>query len=216
MIRYSDKTVQKEFLDQLVCGNYSECLAMAENYIEKGFSIQELYEDIFKNSLYEIGELWEHNKISVATEHLASAIVESLLNEFYSRILINKSGTQKAMLACVENEFHQIGIKMVNDVFEMNGWDVQFLGANAPIEKIVKLSKVFKPDVFAVSFSLFFNLPNLEKTIERLNEEFPHIPILIGGQAFRHGGQELLLKYINVIYKPDLQSTENFIKSLNL
>lgn len=56
-----------------------------------------LYETIIKKALYEVGELWEYNKISVATEHLASAIVEGILNEFYFKIIssdkINKTVT---------------------------------------------------------------------------------------------------------------------------
>ena len=50
-------------------------------------SIKIIYEKLFKISLYKIGELWEYNKISVATEHLASAIVESILNENYLQII---------------------------------------------------------------------------------------------------------------------------------
>jgi hypothetical protein len=33
--------------------------------------------------------MWESGKISVATEHFASAIVEALLNTLYSRIISN-------------------------------------------------------------------------------------------------------------------------------
>jgi len=48
-----------------------------------------------------------------------------------------------------------------------------------------------------------------------IRKEFPELPILVGGQAFRHGGQDVLLKYKNVIYKPDLKSTELFIRNFN-
>ena len=48
-----------------------------------------------------------------------------------------------------------------------------------------------------------------------IRKEFPELPILVGGQAFRYGGQDILLKYENVIYKPDLNSTKLFIRNYN-
>lgn len=38
-----------------------------------------MYQDLVQRSLYEVGELWERGHVSVATEHLATAITESLL-----------------------------------------------------------------------------------------------------------------------------------------
>lgn len=205
----------KEFLHLLLSGNRLKCSELANNYLNNGVSIKILYETILKKALYEVGELWEYNKISVATEHLASAIVERILNELYIQIISSVKINKTVIVACVENEFHQIGIKMISDLFEMNGWNSYFLGANTPTNELISFSKTIKPDVFAISISIYFHLPELEKMILILRKEFPELPILVGGQAFRHGGQDILLKYENVIYKPDLNSTELFIKNFN-
>jgi methanogenic corrinoid protein MtbC1 len=205
----------KEFLQLLISGNRSKCSELARNYLNKGGSIKELYETIFKKALYEVGELWEYNKISVATEHLISAIVEGILNELYSNISSGYKINKTVIVSCVEDEFHQIGIKMIGDVFEMNGWNAYFLGANTPTNELISFAKILHPDIFAISLSIYFHLPVLEKMIPAIRKEFPELPILVGGQAFRHGGQDVLLKYENVIYKPDLNSTELFIKNFN-
>ena len=206
----------KEFLNALLSGNRSKCSDLANNYLNNGISIEVLYETIIKKALYEVGELWEYNKISVATEHLASAIVEGILNELYIKIISTDKINRTVIVACVENEYHQIGIKMISDVFEMNGWNAYFLGANTPTNELISFSKTIKPDIFAISLSIYFHLPILEKMIPDIRKEFPELPILVGGQAFRIGGQEVLLKYENVIYLPDLISTELFIKKYNL
>ena len=205
----------KEFLNALLSGNRSKCSDLANNYLNNGISIEVLYETIIKKALYEVGELWEYNKISVATEHLASAIVEGILNELYIKIISSDKINRTVIVACVENEYHQIGIKMISDVFEMNGWNAYFLGANTPTNELISFSKTIKPDIFAISLSIYFHLPILEKMIPIIRKEFPELPILVGGQAFRHEGQDVLLKYENVIYKPDLNSTELFIKNFN-
>jgi methanogenic corrinoid protein MtbC1 len=209
------KGTHNEFLNALLSGNRSKCSELVKNYLNNGVSIEVLYETIIKKALYDVGELWEYNKIGVATEHLASAIVEGILNELYLKIISSDKINKTVIVSCVENEFHQIGIKMISDVFEMNGWNAYFLGANTPTNELISFSKTIRPDVFAISLSIYFHLPILEKMIPIIKKEFPELPILVGGQAFRHGGQDILLKYENVIYKPDLNSTELFIKDFN-
>jgi hypothetical protein len=45
--------------------------------------VKSLYKDLFQKSLYRVGEVWEFNRISVAREHLATAITEGFLNLIY-------------------------------------------------------------------------------------------------------------------------------------
>lgn len=157
--------------------------------------------------------MWEYNKISVATEHLASAIVEAILNQLYFDIISNKKNGKTVIAACVENEFHQIGIKMISDIFEMNGWNALFLGSNTPVFELISFIKLKNPNLLAISLSLYFNIPSLEKMIQKVQIEFPNLPILVGGQAFHHGGNEIILKYNNVVFQPDLNSTEIYINN---
>ncbi|WP_372772176.1 B12-binding domain-containing protein [Mangrovibacterium sp.] len=203
----------KEFLRSLLAGNHLLCSEQVQAYLGRQISIKELYENIFAKALYDVGELWEFNKITVATEHLASAIVESILNQLYFEIISNKKNSKTVVAACVENESHQIGIKMVSDVFEMNGWNALFLGANTPTSELVRFVNANKPDALAISLTIYFNLPALEKMIQRVQNEFPDLPILVGGQAFRHGGKDVVLNYDNVEFLPDLNSLELFIKN---
>lgn len=205
--------LDKEFLDALILGNYSQCSALAHSYLANQNSIKELYEYIIKKSLYNVGELWEYNKISVSTEHLASSVVEAIMNQLYLEIISTERNEKTVVAACVENEFHQIGIKMISDVFEMNSWNALFLGSNTPTADLLSFIKLRNPDLVAISLSLYFNLPSLEKMIQKVQKEFPNLPILVGGQAFLHGGEDVLLKYDNVVYKPDLNRTEVFIKN---
>jgi methanogenic corrinoid protein MtbC1 len=44
-----------------------------------GFGLKVLYVQVFQRAMYRVGELWEHQRISVAVEHLATAIVERML-----------------------------------------------------------------------------------------------------------------------------------------
>lgn len=210
-----DEKLQSDFLKLLIEGNRLKCAEFIQNCSESGISIFDIYEKILKDSMYKVGELWEYNKISVATEHLASAIVEAILNDFYSKIISKEKTNKTVIVACVESEFHQIGVKMISDVFEKNGWNAFFLGSNTPTNDLMIFIRKVKPDLIAISLSIYFHFPILEEMIQRIRNEFPETLILVGGQAFLHGGIEIISNYKNVIYQPDINSTELFINTLN-
>jgi methanogenic corrinoid protein MtbC1 len=209
------KNFNNEFLEYLIKGNRKKCTDYIQNCILEELSLLQIYEWVLKQTLYEIGELWEYNKISVATEHLASAVVESLLGDLYEKIITNKNNGKKVIVSCVEHEPHQIGARMVADVFEMNDWDVYFLGANTPTKDIIELANIYNPNILAISTSLYFHIPILLKMLKEIRDLFPDLKVLIGGQALNNGISNDLPLFPNIHYLPDLFELESFLKRIN-
>ena len=85
---------------------------------------------LFQPALYRIGELWERNEITVAGEHLATAIIRTLMVECYMSAKFKKPVRRKALLAGVEQNRHVLGLRMVADAYCLAGWSVQYLGAD--------------------------------------------------------------------------------------
>lgn len=210
----ADTINNRLFLESLLKGDRAYCSEVIRNELKHNTSVFDIYEKLIKKSMYEIGELWEFNKISTATEHLASAIIESILNEIYPALIKVENGTNSVVLACVEKEMHQIGIKMVNDVFEMNGWRTYYLGTNTPTPALLKFTKEIYPTLLALSVSLYFHLPVLEKMLQQIINELPDLKVFVGGQAFRHGGQDVVTQYKNVIYLQDLNRLDHYLKNI--
>lgn len=202
------------FLESLLKGDRAYCSELIKNELKNNRSVCDIYEKLIKKSMYKIGELWEFNKISTATEHLASAIIESILNEIYPALVTEDKRDRSVVLACVEKEMHQIGIRMVNDVFEINGWRTYYLGTNTPTSALVKFTKEVNPTLLAISVSLYFHLPALEKMLQQINEEIPGLSVFVGGQAFRHGGRDVVARYSHVTYLSDLNSLDYYVKNL--
>jgi methanogenic corrinoid protein MtbC1 len=174
------------YLENLLHGNREKCAEISLQYVNETSSVQQLYEDVFKPALYEVGKLWEHNKISVASEHLATAITERIMNELYEKIAAVTPINKKVVLACVENEQHQVGIKMAADIFELHGWESFFLGTGIPLKELISFIEEVDPQVIAISLSVYFNFKNLIKTLDILEEKFPGKKIIAGGQAFNY------------------------------
>jgi len=200
------------YLEALLAGNRAECTRIVQELMRQGIVIRELYTGLFQRSLYAVGELWESNKITVAREHLSTAITEGLLNLVYPELFKGDRRNKKIVVSCAANEFHQVGGKMVADICEMNGWDAYFLGANTPLEHMLSFVDDVKPDLAGLSLSIYFNMPSLKESIEAMQAHFPRLDILIGGQAFRWGGSEIVKKLKNIDLIHSLDILEKTIK----
>lgn len=210
-----DKETYDAFRDGLLQGNRMICMHLVQDLLEKqNIPVADLYENLFQASMYEIGALWEANKISVATEHMATAIIESLLPLIYPHLFRQDYKGLKAVISCTPNEYHQVGAKMVADFFEIHGWDACFLGANTPVPDMIKMIREKKPEVLGLSLSIYFSLNRLIYVLEEVRKHFPELLVLVGGQAFRHGGQEALEDFAPIAYVQSLKELETWMQRL--
>ncbi len=179
------------YQSNLLSGSRSACTQIVADLIHTDLSIKDLYVHLFQRSMYEMGTLWEQNKISVATEHMCTAITESLINMCYPLIFSAEHCGKKAVITCTPGEYHHIGARMVADHFELHGWDGYFLGANTPTNELIRFIREHQPDLLAISMSVYFNLPNLKTLVDKIQREYPDLTILLGGQGFRWGGTDV-------------------------
>ena len=207
-----DEKVYQKYMNALLAGKRQECREVVTELLDRHLEIKEIYTGLFQRSLYQVGELWETNQITVANEHLATSITESLLNLVYPSIFAIERKGKKAVISCSANEFHQVGGRMVADIFELNGWDSHFLGANTTKEDLVRFIHDEQPDVLGLSLSILSNINHLKRCMEMVRGNFPNLDILIGGQAFRWGGTDLIKQYEAAEYISSLHDLEEKIK----
>jgi methanogenic corrinoid protein MtbC1 len=182
---FSQEETYRRYLDGLLTNNRQQCQECFELWLAATPELQSIYDDLVRRSLYEVGELWEQGKISVATEHMATAISESLLNLTYPRLFAQPRNGKSVVVSCVANEHHQIGGKMVADIFELHGWRGYFLGANTPVADLIAFIEDKQPDAVALSLAIVLNLDRLNRTVAEIHSAFPKLPVVVGGQALR-------------------------------
>lgn len=209
-----NKYLVTKYLNALLEGKRKEAGKICLDFIKTGKSFKELYEHIMKPALYEVGKLWEQNKISVATEHLATAITEGIMNTFFADIIPDKYNGKKVVLTCVENEEHQVGVKMVADVFEMNQWESFFLGTGFPTSELIKFIKEVQPDIIAISLTVYFNFKKLKQMLSQLKSEFPETKLVIGGQALTRLSDKDFAEWKDITYINDLNELDTLLKHL--
>lgn len=201
----------KEYMTALLDGDKVRCNRVVHELLEQKVDIKDIYVNIFQRSMYQIGNLWQHNKISIATEHLATVITESLLNLIYPILFSTRRTGKKAVVCCVTEEYHQIGGKMVADLFEFHGWDGYFLGANTPLSALADFINEKQPQLLGLSLSIPDNRVYLEEILRVIRHQFNKLDIIVGGQAFLYGAGDILEKYPDVRYISGLNELENKI-----
>ena len=180
------KEIQESFLSFLLDGDFASCLSMSEQIVQTPEQIKNFYIQVIQPSLYGIGTLWEKGKISVAEEHLASAIVGRITANIYTRFRRKRGGKGKILVTSAPNEFHEIGSRILADLLEFDGWDVFYLGANTPKKELFKLIKKIRPKILAISVCMPFNIDRATDIISSLksDKEISKIKVIVGGIAF--------------------------------
>jgi MerR family transcriptional regulator, light-induced transcriptional regulator len=169
----------------LLAGHPREALAVMDRCIDGGHSLVDVELHIIQPSLYNIGEEWQANRVTVAKEHMATAIALSVMTIGLLRSAPPATLGKRALLACVEGNDHTVGLRMVADAFQLAGWDVQYLGANMPTAAIIRQAADWQPDLVGLSVSFAQQLRVVRDVImqlrERLGEARP--AVIIGGHA---------------------------------
>lgn len=186
------------FYNNLIEGNKNNCSDIVNSLLEEGVDLTDIYVNLFQKSLYRIGKLWDSSKLSIPEEHLATNIISFLIEKYSPSPVITRD--EKAIVTCIDKEFHEIGAKMVAKIFELNGYKTYYLGASVPTKEVIKFIRQIDPQVIAISWSLYLNLARFLDVLDSITKMFVNKKIYVGGQALADNSEQLLKKYINVYH----------------
>ena len=171
----------------LRAGDRRRALAVVDEARAAKLDLATLYLEVFQPSLREMGRLWQENEITVADEHLATAITQIAMGRLYVEFCSSAKPNGRTLLAaCGADERHELGLRMVCDLLELEGWDARFLGAAVPDDDLVAMVLEHRPDALALSASIAPHLPPLRATIQAVRAACgAAVPyIIVGGRPF--------------------------------
>ncbi|HEY5735974.1 MAG TPA: cobalamin-dependent protein [Nitrosopumilus sp.] len=173
---------KKRLYKKLTEGDIEETVKIYEEYV-KIFNEADFFDKILKPVMYDIGNDWANNKISIATEHVASNIAQTLVKI----IMDNVSGkaNKKKVLICVPlGEEHHLGCDVLETYLSIKGFKVYNIGTSIPTESIMSFIENNNPDIVLLSITLQDNLSAGQRLVKKIREKH-NIPILIGGGAMQ-------------------------------
>ncbi len=176
----------QSYLDVLLAGDSRAASALVLDAVAGGLPLEDVYVDVFQVTQQELGRLWQMNRISIAEEHYCTAATQLVMSRLYPLIFSTRRVGRRIVVACVADELHEIGARMVADLFEIRGWDSFYLGASAPTGSVVSTVVARRPHVVAISATMGHHVGTVAALIEaiRARPEVAAVPILVGGRPF--------------------------------
>jgi methanogenic corrinoid protein MtbC1 len=175
----------KTYLNLVLAGQPREATDLVVRAADTGTPIRDIYLNVFQPTQREIGRLWQTNQISVAQEHYCSNITERAMGLLYSRFAPAPARHGRRLLAtCVGTELHALGIRMVADFLEAEGWTTIFLGANTPSSVIIRTLRQERIDLLALSATMTYHVGVIARIISTLRAEANNVKVLVGGYPF--------------------------------
>ena len=173
-------------LSYLFEGSWQKAAEILSSSLEQGPEPERNYQERVQAVMYRTGALWEEGKISVAQEHLATSTMDRVMAYSYEKRLGAEPTKGRALVACPEDELHELGGRMVADMLEADGWDCTFLGANVPRAELTHMATHISPHIICLSATIPYHLNNLRNTIGtmRQQEALEDVRIMVGGLAF--------------------------------
>jgi MerR family transcriptional regulator, light-induced transcriptional regulator len=108
-------------------------------------TVETVLREVVLPYLRALGERWERGDVSVTQEHFASNVIRGRLAGL-ARGWGHGHGP-RAILACVPGELHDIALLAFGIVLNRNGWRIEYLGANTPLDDLIRLVQAQRPDL---------------------------------------------------------------------
>lgn len=179
----SIEDLRERFVRAQLAGDRREAVRLVvDEGLRQGAPLDALQDEVIGAAQRELGARWEHHEISIAQEHMATAIAQLTLAALFERAPAGPRVHKTLLIACVEGEQHDVPARLVADVLELAGFDVRYLGASVPHAQLVEAALRERPDAIGLSVTTSYNLPALHTAIARLRA-VGAAPVFVGGLA---------------------------------
>ncbi|KAB2909303.1 MAG: cobalamin-dependent protein [Ignavibacteriales bacterium] len=200
-----------DFLNSLVLGDKHRCREIFVSLANEGCELEDIYINLIQRALYKIGRMWENGEISIAEEHIASNISEYLVDISLSYFETAPPCGRSIIITGIDKDFHDIGARMVTNLFELHGWSTRFLGGNTPKKDVLNMIKHLKPNLVGITYCMYINFLRFIEMLDEITSLFPDQKIIVGGQGLSYDENNSLAKYENVTATNSIEEIKKFI-----
>ena len=133
--------------------------------------------------LHAIGQGWREGTLSVAHEHLASAVFRRVLGWIMATYEVGTTAP-RLVVATPPRQLHELGAMLVAAAAAAEGWGVTYLGPDLPGADVLGAARQVGARAVALSVVYPADDPELPAELERISRELPPgVALLVGGGA---------------------------------
>jgi MerR family transcriptional regulator, light-induced transcriptional regulator len=130
------------------------------------FTVETVLRDVILPYLHDLGERWQRGEASVAQEHFASNVLRGRMASL-ARGWGHGQGP-RAILACPPGELHDLPLLAFGIALNRNGWRVGYLGADTPIDDLVRTAAATRPDLVVLAATTPERFDGMARALSRL------------------------------------------------
>lgn len=190
---YKDKSSQakysyEDYFISLLNGDINELLTICSTFLEKGMDYIQFYKNIIERSLTDIGVLWEKGEIDIWQEHFVSENSIKLMEILFPRNIQNNKDGKTIIGITGGAEMHNIGLRMVCNIFQLSRWNAIYLGSHLPTQNILNSIKETRPKAIALSVTQTYHIESTQNLISAIRQVYKKDSpsIILGGAAFKN------------------------------
>ena len=135
--------------------------------------------DVFQR----IGEGWRTGRISIAREHVATAIAAHLVEGLNATLPDRRSGAPEVILCVPEGETHTLALVLAEGLLRRGGFRPTNLAGTAPTAAVVAFVVERQPKVVLISVTQPIYLGAAGALANRLKAACPSVRVVLGGQG---------------------------------
>jgi len=142
--------------------------------------LEQAFSEVIVPALRWVGDAWHAGHVSVAQEHAVTAKVRAR----FDQLLADARGAVRgvAVLAGAPGEQHDLGLLMLAVLLRGDGWHVEYLGANTPVEDAVQFAQHVNATIVCFSAARAESLTQLRTGLAALDRKAPPT-LVVGGAA---------------------------------
>ncbi|MEJ7641886.1 MAG: cobalamin-dependent protein [Candidatus Nitrosocosmicus sp.] len=178
----TEKT-KKQVFENLKNGEVEKILKVAGKYKEQT-SLAKFYDDVLRQVMYEVGTLWQHNKLEVGTEHICSNTANKAIHKI-TELYRQTNKTDGVVICTPDGELHNIACNIIESILLEKGFNVFNMSPSVPTDSVMNYIKDTSPSLILISVTLLDNIMSASRLAKNIGMHY-NIPILIGGIAINN------------------------------
>jgi methanogenic corrinoid protein MtbC1 len=169
--------------------NVTGLVSLYEKY-SRLFGLTEFYDKLLKPVMYRIGDLWQQEKLDVATEHASTDTAISLIKSINERIttrtrVLGTLSQYKTVICTPDGELHGLACNIIESLLLSKGFKVYNISTSIPTEYIIEYIRDLEPDIIFISITLAENIKPAGRLIQHIHLKYNNkLPVVVGGSAF--------------------------------
>lgn len=171
------------FIEACLAGDPNRAIALVMDAAAGGMPAADVYLKVLVPAQKEVGQLWHVGDIGIAEEHLVTETARQLMMLLAGAYAPQAAAGRTVLAASVAGNAHDLGLRVVADLFRLAGWKCLFLGANVPGEEIARAAQAYRADLVVLNATLTTQLRMLGESIALIRRTAPAAKILVGGLA---------------------------------